>query len=275
MEGQFSVCISVYKNDDCNFLRLAVESVTTKQTIKPSEVILIVDGPVPEEISKTVKFLETEQPNLFKTIWIPENVGLGLALQTGIEISSNEIVMRMDSDDISTPDRFEKQLKHLKEHPDVAVCGGQITEFINDPQNIVGKRICPCSDEAIKQYMKKRCGFNHMTVALRRSKVLEAGNYQSWFWNEDYYLWIRMMLAGCKFANLPDTLVNVRVGKAMYARRGGWKYFKSEKDIQKLMYENHIISWPRYFLNVLLRWGVQVAMPNRLRGWLFQKLLRK
>lgn len=270
---KFSVVTSVYKNDNPAFVRTALESITQKQTLKPAEVVLVVDGPIPNELALVVK--EYEYDEIFHVIWLKENQGLGIALQKGVEAASNEIVMRMDSDDIAVPDRFEKQLKFMKKHPEIAICGGQIEEFIDEVDNIVGKRIVPCTDEEIHGYMKSRCPFNHMTVALRRSEVLRAGNYQPWFWNEDYYLWIRMMLAGCKFANLPDTLVNVRVGKDMYARRGGWKYFKSEAGIQKLMWEKGIISAPRFLFNVSARLAVQVLMPNWLRGFIFQKLFRK
>lgn len=271
----FSVLISVYKNDKAEDFHIALESITTRQTLKPSEVVLVVDGPVPEATNNVISNAEIACPRLYKIIRFEHNQGLGIALQKGLEVASNDIVMRMDSDDIAVPDRFEIQLRYMQEHPNVAVCGGQIAEFIDSTDNIVGRRTVPCSNEDIYAYMKARCAFNHMTVALRRSKVLEVGNYQPWFWNEDYYLWVRMMIAKYEFANLPDILVNVRVGKEMYQRRGGMKYFKSEADIQKLMLDNNLISWPRYCFNVVVRWFIQVAMPNKLRGFVFQKLFRK
>lgn len=110
---------------------------------------------------------------------------------------------------------------------------------------------------------------------FRRSEVLKAGNYLDWFWNEDYYLWIRMWKQGCKFCNLEDVLVNVRVGYDMYARRGGWTYFKSEAKLQKYMWKQHLIGFPRFMFNVAVRWGVQVMLPNRMRGFVFQKLFRE
>ena len=273
--NSFSVCMSVYKNDKAEDFRIALESITTKQTVKPSEVVLVIDGPVTDDINRVISEVVSAAPELYKIIRFEQNQGLGIALQEGMEAASNDIVMRMDSDDIAVPDRFEKQFHFMESHPNVAVCGGQIAEFIDDVDNIVGKRTVPRSNEEIYSYMKSRCAFNHMTVALRRSKILEVGNYRPWFWNEDYYLWIRLMIAKCEFANLPDTLVHVRVGKEMYQRRGGMKYFKSEVDIQKLLQENGLISWPRYCFNVLVRWGVQVVMPNWLRGFMFQILFRK
>lgn len=275
LHSPFTVLISVYKKDDPSFFRIALESVVNEESIKPTEIVLVVDGPVPENINKVIDDLASTYPGLFNIIRLKINQGLGVALQKGMKLASNDIVMRMDSDDIAVSDRFKKQLIFMERHPDVAVCGGQISEFIDDANNIVGRRIVPCSNEEIYNYMKSRCAFNHMTVALRRSKVLEVGNYQPWFWNEDYYLWVRMMIAGCKFANLPDTLVNVRVGKDMYARRGSLKYFKSEAKLQKYMWDNGFISFPQYTFNVLVRLCVQVLMPNWLRGFLFQKLFRK
>ena len=270
----FSVLISVYKNDKADDFRIALDSITTNQTLKPTEIVLVTDGPVSDDANSVIADAEKEYPGLYKIIRFEKNLGLGIALQKGLEATSNDIVMRMDSDDIAVPDRFEKQYQFMAEHPNVAVCGGQIDEFIDTVDNIVGKRIVPCSNEEIYRFMKARCAFNHMTVALRRSKILEVGNYQPWFWNEDYYLWIRLMIAKCEFANLSDTLVNVRVGKDMYARRGGMKYFKSEKDIQNMMLDNGFISYPRYLFNIAVRLGVQIAMPNWLRGFVFQKLFR-
>jgi hypothetical protein len=84
-----------------------------------------------------------------------------------------------------------------------------------------------------------------------------------------------MLLAGCKFANLPDTLVNVRVGRDMYARRGGWRYFKSEAGIQRYMWEHKLIGFPKYLYNVAIRFLLQMAMPNSVRGWVFRTFARK
>ena len=269
----FSVCTSVYKNDNPEFVKVALDSIATEQTLCPSEVVLVVDGPVPDPLSDVIKSYESSE--VFHVIRLSENKGLGNALKLGVENAKYPIIARMDSDDISAPDRFEKQLKYLEEHQDCDIVGGQMTEFIDEPENIVGRRDVPLTNEDIYKYMKSRCGLNHVTVMFRKDAVLKAGNYHDWFWNEDYYLWVRMMLAGCKFANLPDVLVNVRSGKDQYARRGGMKYFKSEEGIQRLMLKNHLVSFPRYLFNVSARLVVQVLMPNWLRGFVFQKLFRK
>lgn len=270
----FSVLMSVYKKDKAEDVKEAIHSVSIRQTIPPNEVVLVVDGPVPIELGSMIQAISKDIPYI-RPIWLAENKGLGIALQTGLLECKYGLVARMDSDDIASPKRFEKQLALFENDAKLGLAGSFISEFIDKPTNIVSHRIVPTTDKEIRCYMKKRCPFNHMTVMYKRSEVLKAGNYLDWYWNEDYYLWIRMMLAGCKFANLEENLVNVRVGKDMYARRGSMKYFKSEVGIQYFMLKNDIISLPLYCFNVLVRFVVQVVMPNKLRGCIFQKFFRQ
>lgn len=271
----FSVVTSVYRNDKPEFVARAINSISRDQTLKPDEIVLVVDGPVPDELDRLVSSFEKSTEFKFTVVRLPENKGLGNALRIGVSKARNEIIARMDSDDVSAPDRFEKQIAFMEANPQCDVAGGQITEFIDSEDNIVGKREVPCANEEIFTWLKGRCPFNHVSVTMLRSRVLAVGNYQDWHFNEDYYLWIRMAQAGYQFANLPYTLVNVRVGKEMYARRGGWKYFKSEKGLQDYMLRHRMISLPRYCYNVFGRFVIQVAMPNKLRGFIFQKLFRK
>lgn len=270
----FSVAMSVYKNDDPDQFELALRSITEEQTCKPDEIVLIVDGPVPQTLSEVIDRYEKQYPG-FRTIRLAENGGLGNALRLAVESSSHELIARMDSDDISLPTRFEQQLRCFAEDPGADVVGGDITEFIDTPDNIVGKRVVPCADADIKDYMRSRCAMNHVTVMYKRSAVLSAGNYMDWFWNEDYYLWIRMQLNGCVFANTGTVLVNVRSGADMYKRRGGRRYYESEKGLQDYMLEKKMIGWPTYCVNVLKRWIVQIALPNSVRGWVFRTFARK
>jgi len=223
---KFSVCISVYKKDNAEYFRQALESIIDQST-KPSEIILVVDGPVSDNINKIINKFENSLKN-FKTIRLSQNKGHAIARQTGIKEASHEIVALMDSDDISLPDRFRKELKCFNEDSKLSVVGGYIQEFTKSVKNITGLRTVPVSDKEIKNYMKKRCPMNQVTVMFRKKDVLGVGGYLDWYCNEDYYLWIRMYEAGCKFKNLDEILVNVRVDQDSYRRRGGWKYFKSE-----------------------------------------------
>lgn len=269
----FSVAISVYKSDDPKFFDRALFSITEMQTIKPDEIVLVVDGPVCEELNRVIEKYERLY-SIFHIIRLEKNGGLGNALKIAVESSKYDLIARMDSDDVSLPTRFEQQLRYFEEHPEVDIVGGDITEFIGDESNIVGKRVVPKSNEEIREYMRRRCAFNHTSVMYKRNAVQGAGGYQDWFCNEDYYLWIRMWLNHAVFANTGSILVNVRVGKEMYQRRGGWKYFKSEAKLQSFMLKKGVIRVPRYLVNVSERLILQVLMPNKVRGFLFQKLAR-
>ena len=274
LDFKFSVCMSVYKNDRPEYVDIAIQSIFIKQTVKPNEIVLVVDGPISMELESLIDNYSTKYSEIFTIIKLEKNQGLGNALRVAVEKVKYDWVARMDSDDIAAPDRFEKQKSFLQANLDVDIVGGQITEFIDVESNIVGLRNVPLLSADINVYIKARCPFNHMTVMFRKDKILAVGNYIDWHYNEDYFLWIRMFLAGCQFANLPETLVNVRVGKEMYQRRGGWKYFLSEAKLQKYMFDNDILGIIRFAYNVLGRFVIQVLMPNKLRGFVFQKLFR-
>ena len=201
-------------------------------------------------------------------------MGLGLALRKGVEECTNELIIRMDSDDISRCDRIEKLYKEIVsgEHD---IVGSNITEFINDENNIVSRRVVPEKDDEIKKYLKKRCPMNHVSVIFRKESVQKVGNYESLLYNEDYLLWIKMAQAKMKFYNIQEDLVNVRVGSDMYKRRGGRKYFKSEKKIQDYMLKNKIISISVYITNIIKRYILQVLMTNNMRQFVFQNFARK
>ena len=271
----FSVCTSVYKNDNPDYVRVALDSMLVKQSVKPDEIVLVQDGPVPEELAVVLSDYEAKYPNVMHVIRLEKNGGLGNALKLGVENAKYETIARMDSDDICLSDRFEKQLVFLEAHPECDIVGGQMTEFIGDPDNVVGRRDVPLTNDAIYKYMKSRCALNHVTVMFRKESVLKVGNYQDWFWNEDYYLWVRMMMAKCHFANIPDVVVNVRSGEDQYARRGGKKYFDSEIGIKKLMLENGMISKTDYCVNYVERLIIQLLLPNKVRGWVFRQFARK
>lgn len=271
---KFSVVTSVYQNDKPEFVRVALDSMLVEQTLKPSEIVLVQDGSVPADLERLLFEYEAKYSDVMHIIRLDKNGGLGNALKLGVENATYSLVARMDSDDICLPNRFEKQVSFMESHPECDIVGGQMTEFIGKPANIVGKRIVPENNEDIYKYMKGRCALNHVTVMFRKDSILKVGNYQDWFWNEDYYLWVRMMMNKCVFANLSDVLVNVRSGEDQYARRGGMKYFKSEEGIQRLMLDNKLINWCEYSVNVAKRLIVQLLLPNWLRGWVFRTFAR-
>lgn len=271
MKVNFSVSMCVYEKDNPLWLKQSVESIL-HQTACPNEIVLVVDGPISNELDAII--YEYSNNTLFNIIRLKENQGHGNARRIGLDNCKYDLVALMDADDISEPMRFEKQLSVFEKEPGLSAVGGQIAEFVDAPDVIVGRRVVPETDECIKKYLKKRCPFNQVTVMFKKSDVQNVGGYIDWYCNEDYYLWLRMYLKNMKFANHPDTLVNVRVGKDMYKRRGGIKYFKSEYKLQKYMFKNKIIGVATFFINVIKRFIVQVLLPNSIRGYVFKKFAR-
>src|SRR5690606_26435742 len=196
------------------------------------------------------------------------------ALREGTKHCSYELIARMDSDDISLPDRFEKQLKIFEKDQDLSVVGGNMSEFMDEPSNIISIRKLPQLHDDICKFLKKRSPFNHVTVMMKKSCLIKAGGYLDWKYMEDYYLLIRMYLSGARFYNIQENLVNVRVDANLYKSRAGWKYFKNLVRLNKFMLKNKIISYPRYLLNVFIRF-VQVLAPNWFRKMVYKNVVRE
>lgn len=270
---KFSVLMSVYKNDKAEYFRDALDSIIN-QTLPPNQIVIVKDGPLNEELNQIIN----DYLSRYKIIDIVEskiNIGLGNALDLGMKHCKFDIIARMDSDDISVRDRFEKQIKCFIKDKDLSIVGSNISEIDIDKGNIIGYRVVPTEHIDIVEYAKKRCPLNHVTVMFRREDVQKVGGYIDYHYNEDYYLWIRMLIGKCKFKNIDENLVKVRVGKDMYRRRGGLKYFKSEFKLQNYMLDNNIITKKIYIINIALRFIVQIVLPNNLRAIVFKTVCRK
>lgn len=270
---KYSVLMSVYKNEKVEYFNEAVESLLN-QTIAPDEIVLVRDGAVYEELQNTIDGYVSKYPNIFTYLPLEENGGLGKALGYGLPYCRNELVGRMDTDDICVSDRFEKQLACFKENPELDMVGGNISEFLGSPEQIVQYRVVYGNHDEIIGDLKDRSPFNHVTVMFKKSAVLKAGNYESFYLFEDWYLWVKMYLSGCKFANINDVLVNVRIFD-MSARRGGMKYYKSCKKLLKFMKQNKVIGTLKYIKISTVRFIGYVLLPNKLRSFLYTKMLRK
>lgn len=266
---EFSVLVSVYQKDNPIWLKEALESIFA-QTVKPNEVVVVCDGPLTKELEAVL----AQYSGKIILHRLAKNSGLGEALRQGVEKCSCPLIARMDSDDISLPNRFEKQLSYFEEHPDTVVLGGLIQEIDGKDLIPIAIRQVPLRDKEIKKFIKIRSPFNHVTVMFKKDAVIEAGNYQPFHFIEDYYLWARMTAKGYEMANLPDILLNVRVDKAMYGRRGGLKYFKSNYAMSKKLRELGLISLPTFLFNTVVRFCVQVLMSNSVRSYFYRKVLR-
>lgn len=267
----FSVLLSVYRNEHPAYLRQSLDSIFT-QTLPPDEVVLVEDGPLTEDLWAVVKEY-VQKYSILKIIPLPKNVGLGQALNEGLKHCSCELVARMDTDDVAKPDRFEKQIAVFQAHPEVDVVGAWIDEFEGDTGNVVSVRKLPETHWKILKYARFRCPVNHPVAVFRKSAVLNAGRYLHFPLFEDYYLWVRMLMNGACFYNIPESLLWFRCSPDMFKRRGGWKYACDEYRFQKLMLNMDFISLTQFVQNVSLRFIPRI-IPNQLRAVLYRKLCR-
>lgn len=263
--------MSLYKKEKPEYARQCFDSLL-RQTAPADEWVIVEDGPLTPELYQVLNEYDARFPGLIHRVPLKENRGLGLALQEGILHCTHELVARMDTDDICREDRFQKQLEEFEKDPQLDICGSHIKEFDDTPDTIVAERKVPIQNEDLREYQKRRDAFNHMTVMFKKSSVLNAGNYQSCMLMEDTYLWVRMFLSGAKGINVDDYLVYARIGKDMFERRGGYAYYRKYKTGRKQVYETGYISRWDYTYTLMVQFAVAL-MPNKMRGWVFKKLL--
>lgn len=186
----------------------------------------------------------------------------------------NPTVARMDSDDVAYPDRCEKQIDVFNTHPEVSICSGIVEEFTTDPEVVDARRALPETNAKIMEFAKKRNPFNHPCVMYKKSAVEAAGSYKDFYLLEDYYLWLRMLMAGYQGYKIQEPLLHMRAGSDMYMRRAGWKYAKTQAKLFKFMKDSGFIGNGQYIKSCVIRSGSALA-PNWLRKFMFEKVLRK
>ncbi|HGY4640519.1 glycosyltransferase [Acinetobacter baumannii] len=270
----FSVLLSLYHKEKPEYLEKCFESIWDNQSLKPSEIVLVLDGPIGEQLTTSVQEWQVKIGEKLKVVALPQNVGLGKALNEGLKQCSADWVFRMDTDDICTSDRFEKQLAFIKQNPDVVLFSSQVMEFNQDITDADVIKSVPLTHDEIKKFAQKRCPFNHMTVVYKRDVILSLGGYQHHLFMEDYNLWLRVIGNNYKVANLPDVLLYARVGNGMHARRKGFQYIKSEKQLldlkKQLKLQNPVYANMLFLIRSAFR-----LLPANMLGKIYNTFLRK
>lgn len=269
----YSVLMSVYRKENPEYLRQAIESIQA-QTLPANDFVLVCDGPLNEPLDSVIAKKQQEMGTTLNVIRLAKNGGLGNALNEGIKHCKNELVARMDSDDIAYPDRCEKQINVFNTHPEVSICSGVVEEFTTDPEVVDTRRVPPETNAEIVEFAKKRNPFNHPCVMYKKSAVEAVGSYQDFYLLEDYYLWVRMLMAGYQGYNIQEPLLHMRAGSEMYKRRAGWKHAKTQMKLFRFMKDEGFIGNGQYIKSCVIRSGASLA-PNWLRKFMFEKVMRK
>lgn len=268
----YSVLLSVYKSERPEWLAIALDSMFA-QSVKPSEVILVQDGPLTQKLYSVISKFQDKYPEAFKTVPLEKNMGLGLALREGVLACSNEYIARMDTDDYSVPTRIQEEFDVMFEKK-VDMVGCVIDEFIGTIDNVVSHRMLPETSEQIEKFAKKRTPIAHPSVLFKRSQIIACGNYEDCYLAEDFAIFVNLLRYGAKGYNIQKPLVFMRVSEDFYKRRGGWKYLKAMLKFNKKLLE---IGWFRYrdfFVRSAMNCTV-CLMPNAIRNFIYKKLLRK
>lgn len=267
VKDNFSVLLSIYNKEKADFLRLSLSSIWKEQTLKPNQIVLVKDGPLTEELDAEVDSWVLELGDVLTVVSLRQNVGLAAALNEGLKVCKYDLVARMDTDDISTPERFKLQIKFMHDNPDITISSGFIEEWNSDLTIKLSKRILPVTHKDILIFAKLRSPISHPACIYRKSVILDCGGYPD-IYPEDHLLWVRVLQAGHKLANIPEVLLRMRTGEDFITRRG-YQFLKGELASYKKMYESNFLSLYEFIKVSILR-GVVRLSPDILKLWLYK-----
>ena len=270
--GGFAVLMAVYFRDDARLFEVAVDSIFLN-TLQPTQFVLVSDGPLSIGLEQMLQKLQQRYSNRIDLLRLPANVGLAHALNAGLQYITLPWVVRADADDFNLPHRFSALAEMLYLQPELELMSSAILE-VDATGQAIAVRGLPTTEEGIRKFVKLRCPFNHMAVAYRRDAVLACGGYPSLYLKEDYALWCRMLARKTRVANTGEVLVYATAGRDMYRRRGGWRYAKSEWELQNLMVSCGIKTRARAWRDGLFR-ATGFLAPAFLRGKVYEVFLRK
>jgi glycosyltransferase involved in cell wall biosynthesis len=271
-QSPFSLLLPYYRGDDPAFFVRAFRSTVTDQTLKPSQVVLVQDGEVPDTLAAAVAESAAASPVPVDVVRLPVNRGLATALEEGLTACRHEIVARMDADDISLPHRFERQLPMLESGLDLV--GAGMLEFQDEVGTVVGRRVPPVGQEHIARYARFHDPFNHPTVVYRKSAVAAAGGYRDLGLMEDYWLFARMIHTGARVGNVAEPLVMYRVSSGAYARRGGLNQLRAEVTLQRELRRDQFTSRAQFARNLAVRGGYRLV-PEQIRRVAYRSLIAR
>ncbi len=239
-----SVLLCVYKNDNPYYLYQCLNSVLTLQVYKPNEVIIVIDGPIPLVLENEIQKFSFDYPSIIKVVRSEVNRGLAAALNLGVKNCNGFYIARMDSDDISLPNRFLLQMNFLLNNPNIDVLGGAIEEVDENTRFLIDT-FYPLSHEDIVKFLPKGAPFAHPTVVIKRS-VLIDNPYNDGFnvfskyevsSNEDIELWFRLTKKSYLFANIPEKILQFRRSKNFFKKRNYKQAFMEFKIFWKGTYQ--------------------------------------
>lgn len=269
----YSVLMSVYHKADPTFFDAALDSLVN-QTVQSDDIVIVCDGPLTAELDAVLERYQQQYPAIFHIVRLEQNVGIGEAANAGLSHCKNDLIAKMDADDIAVPQRCEWQLERFMQCPELTILGGYISEFDQDPNHPNTIREVPLANDAIRAFGRRRQPFNNQTVMYRRSAVLQVGGYSKMRRSEDFDLYARLLCAGYYCENLSQVLVQVRVDQDALSRRASWATLKGCWDSR---WRAHKLGY-NSLLDVAVCVGGELLIalcPAGVQRWFYGKFLRK
>lgn len=271
-EHRFSVLMSIYSGDSAEYIIDAINSLE-KQTHRPDEIVIVIDGPVNRTIQEALTTAKNKNSTI-KTKQLEINTGLAHALNEGLALCSHELVARMDADDYALPERFEKMIKIIAHDPDICILGGQHRVYCSKLEKEEGIRRVPLKYDDIIKYSKYRTPINHPTIIFRKSKIIKLNGYPENIGRfEDWGLCLKVINANYKIENIADIVLKVRGGDQMMNRRRGLKYFLEEISALISLQREGLLKKSYVLMNILVRAPFRFA-PESLLNLIYKKALR-
>ena len=268
MNNSIAVIMSLYKNDRLDFVKLAVESIL-HQTYSNFDFYIQYDGAICEEIDAFLSNISDERVKIYRR---SENKGLAHSLNDLLQIvmpKGYEFIARMDADDISEPNRFERQLYYFESHPEVECLGTWAVEIMSDGSEYYRKQM-PETHVGCRKLFRKRDCMIHPTVMFRRSYIEKAGLYSlDTYFGEDTMMWAQGFAAGCKMGNVPEYLLRFRLDDNFFDRRRGWKYAKGIWQLRHRV--NKMLGFGLKEDGYAIAYAVAKMMPKAILNIIYQK----
>ena len=267
-DKRIAVIMSLYKNDVVDYVKLAVESILN-QTYKELDFFIQYDGPIRPEVDEYLTGLKDERVKIQRRA---ENKGLAQSLNDLLAIvmpMGYEYIARMDADDISEVNRFEKQMAYFEAHPEMECLGTWAIEIKSDGSEFYRKQMPETHEGCWKQFMIRDCMI-HPTVMFRKSYIEKAGMYSlDTYFGEDTMMWAQGFAKGCKFSNIPEYLFKFRLDDNFFNRRRGWKHAKGILTLRWRV--NKMLNYPlKAYLYTIAYAGAKM-MPTKVLNLIYKK----
>ena len=265
--NKLAVIMSLYKSDVLEYVKLATESILN-QSFSDFDFYIQYDGYVSQEVDAYLSSLKDERIHIFRR---NENKGLAYSLNELLERImplGYDYIARMDADDISMPDRFEKQITYMDTHPYIDCVGTWAIEIKSDGSEYFRKQMPETHEGCWKQFMIRDCMI-HPTVMFRRRYIERAGLYSlDTYFGEDTMMWAQGFANGCKFANLPEYLFKFRLNDDFFNRRRGWKHAKA---ILLLRWKvNKMLHYPIKSYIYAIAYAIAKMMPTKILNFIYK-----